>query len=107
MEAALLVRLAKKASFYGQELDASGNPIPSSGKELKIDVDEVVKLYKDYIIPLTKVVEVRSDLNAPISRTDVQCAGGVSVDKIRRTVRGRRRKAKAEQSMNAVCVHQS
>ena len=58
VEAALLVRLAKKASFYGQELDGAGNPVPTSAKDLKLDVDEVVKLYKDYIIPLTKDVEV-------------------------------------------------
>lgn len=54
----MLVRLAKKASFYGQELDGAGNPIGADKADLKIDVDEVVKLYKDYIIPLTKVVEV-------------------------------------------------
>ena len=59
VEAALLVRLAKKASFYGQELDGAGNPIGTDKADLKIDVDEVVKLYKDYIIPLTKDVEVR------------------------------------------------
>lgn len=58
VEAALLVRLAKKASFYGQELDGAGNPIGTDKADLKIDVDEVVKLYKDYIIPLTKDVEV-------------------------------------------------
>ena len=58
VEAALLVRLAKKAFFYGQELDAAGNPAPTDAKDLKLDVQEVVKLYKDYIIPLTKDVEV-------------------------------------------------
>ncbi|KAK9896438.1 chorismate mutase [Cystobasidium minutum MCA 4210] len=62
VEAALLKRLAKKAAFYGQELDAAGNPkttLDQVEKEnLKIDVEEVVALYRDYIIPLTKEVEV-------------------------------------------------
>jgi hypothetical protein len=62
VEAALLRRLAKKAAFYGQELDANGNPkttLDQIEKEnLKIDVEEVVALYRDYIIPLTKEVEV-------------------------------------------------
>lgn len=62
VEAALLKRLAKKAAFYGQELDASGNPkttLDQAEKDnLKIDVEEVVALYRDYIIPLTKEVEV-------------------------------------------------
>lgn len=62
VEAALLKRLAKKAAFYGQELDANGNPkttLDQAEKDnLKIDVEEVVALYRDYIIPLTKVVEV-------------------------------------------------
>lgn len=62
VEVALLKRLAKKAAFYGQELDAAGNPkttLDQVEKEnLKIDVEEVVALYRDYIIPLTKEVEV-------------------------------------------------
>lgn len=62
VEAALLKRLAKKAEFYGQELDAAGNPKPTRKEDLKIDVDEVVSLYRDYIIPLTKDVEVSSIL---------------------------------------------
>lgn len=62
VEAALLKRLAKKAAFYGQELDAGGNPKTTLDQvekdNLKIDVEEVVALYRDYIIPLTKEVEV-------------------------------------------------
>lgn len=62
VEAALLKRLAKKAAFYGQELDASGNPKTTLDQvekdNLKIDVEEIVALYRDYIIPLTKEVEV-------------------------------------------------
>ena len=59
VEVALLARLGKKASFYGQELDAAGNPLSADEEHLKIDVEEVVSLYRDYIIPLTKDVEVR------------------------------------------------
>ena len=58
VEAALLVRLANKARLYGQDLDAMGNPIDMEGREGKIVVDEVVKLYEKWVIPLTKVVEV-------------------------------------------------
>ncbi|KAK4047639.1 chorismate mutase aro7 [Microbotryomycetes sp. JL201] len=57
VEKALLVRLEKKAKWYGAELGPDGEPIKDEGKT-KVDVDEVVKLYRDYIIPLTKEVEV-------------------------------------------------
>lgn len=56
VEAALLVRLAKKAQLYGSELDSKGELIPAKSK---IDTEEIVRLYKDRIIPLTKEVEVR------------------------------------------------
>lgn len=59
VEAALLIRLAKKAKWYGQELGPGGEVVESSQIEMKIDVEEVVRLYRDYIIPLTKDVEVR------------------------------------------------
>ncbi|KEI37315.1 uncharacterized protein L969DRAFT_105113 [Mixia osmundae IAM 14324] len=59
VEEALLRRLEKKALMYGQELDGAGNPLPAAGHaKTKVDVDEVVKLYRDWIIPLTKDVEV-------------------------------------------------
>lgn len=57
VEAALLIRLAKKANWYGQELGPDGEVVGAG--EGKIDVAEVVRLYRDYIIPLTKDVEVR------------------------------------------------
>jgi chorismate mutase len=60
VEAALLIRLEKKAQLYGAEIDAKGNLVPKAKGKMKIDVDEVVKLYRDRIIPLTKDVEVRS-----------------------------------------------
>ncbi|TXT10339.1 uncharacterized protein COLE_04273 [Cutaneotrichosporon oleaginosum] len=62
VEAKLLVRLANKARVYGCEMDADGRVIPIPDQELglrgKIDIDEVVRLYRDWIIPLTKDVEV-------------------------------------------------
>lgn len=58
VEAALLVRLKKKAEIYGSEFDQAGNIVHSTHSKMKINVDEVVKLYKDTIIPLTKDVEV-------------------------------------------------
>jgi chorismate mutase len=56
VEAALLVRLAKKARWYGAELGSDGEPLTEKGE--KVDVEEVVRLYREYIIPLTKEVEV-------------------------------------------------
>jgi chorismate mutase len=59
VEARLLVRLGNKARVYGGELDAEGRVVDVQGEEnRKIDVDEVVGLYRDYVIPLTKDVEV-------------------------------------------------
>ncbi|GAA5856129.1 hypothetical protein JCM8547_002994 [Rhodosporidiobolus lusitaniae] len=59
VEAALLVRLAKKARWYGAELGPDGEPLPEQGSNGKrVDTEEVVRLYREYIIPLTKDVEV-------------------------------------------------
>lgn len=62
VEARLLVRLANKARVYGCEMDADGHVVPvpphESGLRGKIDIDEVVALYRDHVIPLTKDVEV-------------------------------------------------
>ncbi|GAA5852306.1 hypothetical protein JCM9279_002495 [Rhodotorula babjevae] len=57
VEAALLVRLENKARWYGAELGPDGEPVRDSGKE-KVSAEEVVRLYREYIIPLTKDVEV-------------------------------------------------
>lgn len=65
VEAALLVRLGNKANIYGQELDPQGRLRPADeagGAPSKIDTQEVVGLYRDWVIPLTKDVEVRSAL---------------------------------------------
>ena len=62
VEARLLVRLANKARAYGGEMDADGRVIAVSDEEMasrgKIDIREIVGLYRDYVIPLTKDVEV-------------------------------------------------
>lgn len=55
VEARLLKRLRTKASVYAQDFGPDGTPRGGIGK---IDVDGVVDLYKLYIIPLTKDVEV-------------------------------------------------
>lgn len=52
VEAALLVRLASKAKVYGQNLNSSVS------EDRKIDEEVAVRLYRDFVIPLTKVVEV-------------------------------------------------
>lgn len=52
VEAALLVRLASKAKVYGQDLN-SGVP-----EDRKIDEEVAVRLYREFVIPMTKVVEV-------------------------------------------------
>lgn len=62
VEAKLLVRLANKARIYGCEMDADGRLIEVPDEEMgargKIDLASVVSMYKDWVIPLTKDVEV-------------------------------------------------
>jgi len=55
VERRLLQRLGKKALVYAQDFAPDGEP---KGEAVKIDVDGVVELYENYIIPLTKEVEV-------------------------------------------------
>ena len=57
VEARLLIRLANKAKVYGGEFDSEGRIVESEGQR-KIDIEGVVGLYRDYVIPLTKDVEV-------------------------------------------------
>lgn len=56
VEAALLVRLDKKARWYGAELGPEGTWGEKEGG--KVAPEQVVKLYRDNIIPLTRDVEV-------------------------------------------------
>jgi chorismate mutase len=58
VEAALLKRLEKKALMYGQDVSSDGT-VKVDPHYMKIDVDKVVSLYRDHIIPLTKEVEAR------------------------------------------------
>lgn len=57
VERRLLVRLGNKARVYGCEMDANGHVIPDDNMR-KIDIEQVVRLYRDWVIPLTKDVEV-------------------------------------------------
>lgn len=52
VEQKVLERLRLKAKTYGTD------PSISAGGPVKIDADSVVAMYKDYVIPLTKEVEV-------------------------------------------------
>lgn len=60
VEKKLLQRLRKKADFYALNFNPDGEPLPADSPR-KIDVDGVVELYEDYIIPLTKEIEVRDN----------------------------------------------
>ncbi|WFD08293.1 chorismate mutase [Malassezia vespertilionis] len=57
VEAILLERVRQKAEIYGQNLDQKMDD-PNREKFRKIQAQEVVHLYKEFIIPLTKEVEV-------------------------------------------------
>lgn len=52
VEADLLVRLCSKAKVYGQDLNSG------LSEDRKIDEEVAVRLYREFVIPLTKVVEV-------------------------------------------------
>ncbi|EPQ25731.1 uncharacterized protein PFL1_06725 [Pseudozyma flocculosa PF-1] len=58
VEAALLVRLGKKAEVYGQDMNRPGATDEEREKERKIEVEAVVRIYKNFVIPLTRDVEV-------------------------------------------------
>jgi hypothetical protein len=69
VEHRLLIRLRKKAMLYAQDFASDGEPMPNGTGKGKIDVDCVVDLYEGYIIPLTKEVEVRGDLEDIVQQT--------------------------------------
>lgn len=83
VEARLLVRLANKARVYGCEMDADGRVVekPAEGAgEVggKIDIEQVVRLYRDWVIPLTKDVEVSTRVSASAGEhVGVEEDGGV------------------------------
>ncbi|KAI5296651.1 chorismate mutase aro7 [Ascosphaera acerosa] len=59
-EQKVLQRLRRKAQTYGQDLDGegAGGSLGASSSGFKIDVDAVVNMYKNIVIPLTKELEV-------------------------------------------------
>lgn len=79
VEARLLVRLANKAKVYGGEFDSEGRIVESEGQR-KIDIEGVVGLYRDYVIPLTKDVEVSIPivLAIVVVETELMCRSTIS-----------------------------
>ena len=57
VERQVLERLATKAMAYGRDPGAGANE-PTSNAADKVDVNAVVAIYRDIVIPLTKEVEV-------------------------------------------------
>ncbi|EGG10025.1 uncharacterized protein MELLADRAFT_74217 [Melampsora larici-populina 98AG31] len=57
VEDALIRRLEVKARMYGQEVDPAGKPIDYREAN-KVNVEVVVKMYREWVIPLTRHVEV-------------------------------------------------
>lgn len=55
VEQLVLQRMRNKVETFGQDITADG---ATNGAPNKINVDAVVALYEDFVIPLTKVVEV-------------------------------------------------
>ncbi len=59
VERKLLQRLRKKAATYAQEVIGEDAPSPCIDQQnAKLDVDGVVDFYENWLIPLTKKVEV-------------------------------------------------
>ena len=54
VEEKLLRRLRKKALTYGQEIE----DVENTNVTMKIPLDVVEKMYEEFVIPLTKEVEV-------------------------------------------------
>jgi chorismate mutase len=57
VEKQVLQRLATKARTYGRDPTAGAEALTSKAAD-KVDVDAVVAIYRDLVIPLTKKVEV-------------------------------------------------
>ncbi|WFD30022.1 chorismate mutase [Malassezia sp. CBS 17886] len=58
VEVALLQRVAQKTDVYGQNLDQTHQGCTGDADSRKIQAQEVVRLYREFIIPLTKEVEI-------------------------------------------------
>lgn len=72
VEAILLKRVAQKAEIYGQNLDQA-HIVDETQR--KIQSQEVVRLYKEFIVPLTKEVEVDYLLERCVKHTDAGSTG--------------------------------
>ena len=55
VEQRLLDRLRKKARIYGREIDLNEN---EDNDNIRLKPDTICEIYKQYVIPLTKDVEV-------------------------------------------------
>ena len=55
VEEKLLVRLKKKATIYGREIDLTGD---ADGGDVRLEPETICSIYKQFVIPLTKEVEV-------------------------------------------------
>jgi len=81
VEKRLLTRVEKKARTFGQDIEFKDNDIP----HLKIQPTLIPELYRDFIIPLTKEVELEyllNRLNKPnMSEEDKQGNLHSSIDK--------------------------
>ncbi|EFP82167.2 chorismate mutase aro7 [Puccinia graminis f. sp. tritici] len=58
VEVALIERLSKKALTYGQEISDVNHQQNGVGVKHKMDAKVVVEMYKNWVIPLTRQVEV-------------------------------------------------
>lgn len=55
-EERVIERVACKAAIFGQDIDASGHAVAAS---YKVEPDLVASLYREWVMPLTKEVQVR------------------------------------------------
>lgn len=64
VEERLLKRVRAKAATYGKEVRGEGEPAPAKEIESKIPLDVPPRLYKEFLMPLTKDIEVRKQLSS-------------------------------------------
>lgn len=55
-EARVIARVASKAAIFGQDIDGSGKAM---GASYKVEPDLVADLYREWVMPLTKEVQVQ------------------------------------------------
>lgn len=57
-EERVIARVASKAAIFGQDIDTCGNPM--KGASYKVEPDLVASIYREWVMPLTKEVQVRA-----------------------------------------------